>query len=209
MKVLVLCETSGIMRNAFKKKGHTVWSLDIEPADDGETEYHIQDDAMRALNQKTFNGRMMAKEFDLLIAHPPCQYLANSGVQHLYTKTGRVNKMRKAVDFFVWVTKLPIKQKCIENPIPHKYGIGALTFPNIRKRKDGKGYSQIVQPWQHGHGETKATCLYLENLPDLKPTKIVEGRKPVVHYMAPGPDRAKMRSKTYQGIANAMANQWG
>lgn len=131
-----------------------------------------------------------------MVAHPPCTYLCNSGLRWLYSKPGRKAKMEEAAEFFNGLYNAPIPKICIENPIPHKH---AALYP----------YTQIIQPWQFGHGETKATCLWLRGLPKLKPTRVVRGRKQRIHIMSPGKDRSKERSRTYSGIAKAIAKQWG
>jgi hypothetical protein len=140
----------------------------------------------------------------LVIAHPECTYIANSGVRWLRERPDRWGKMVDASLFFRWVLDLPnqypnIKGLMAENPIPHKYALSII----------GCNYTQIIQPWQFGHGEVKATCLWLYNLPKLVPTDVVDGREARVHRMAPGPDRQRERSRTYHGIAEAMAEQWG
>jgi hypothetical protein len=137
--------------------------------------------------------------WDLMIAHPPCQYLTNSGVRWLYSEPGRWKKMIEAGEFFNELLNTQCQRVAIENPIPHKYALKHM----------GRKYDQIVQPWMFGHGETKATCLWLKNLPKLEPTEIVDGRKARVHLEPPGPNRWKNRSRTMQGIATAMAAQWG
>lgn len=191
MRVLVACEESQEVCKAFRAKGHEAYSCDILPCSGGHPEWHIEGDAVKVL---------YGQEWDLVIAHPPCTYLCNSGVCWLYNKDGshnidRQNKMIDASEFFHQFLSYGGKI-CIENPIPHKYA-------GLPK------YSQIIQPWQFGHGETKATCLWLKGLPLLQPTNIVEGREQRLHRLPPSPDRAKLRSKTFPGIAAAMANQWG
>lgn len=199
MKVLVACEFSGTVRNAFTDRGHDAWSCDL--LDTEQPGKHITGDVLNVLDE----------DWDLMICHPPCTYLTNAGVRHLHdhvssskwTRTSvsgseRWVAMHEGARFFnaLWRSKIP--QIAVENPIPHCYA------------KDIIGqYSQIIQPWQFGHGETKATCLWLKNLPKLTPTNIVEGRNARIHLMPPGPDRWKNRSRTFQGIANAMAEQWG
>jgi hypothetical protein len=138
------------------------------------------------------------ESYDLAIIHPPCTYLANSGVRWLINNPERMAKMREAAEFFNWCMNLPIPRIRVENPIQHKYA-----------RELIRPYDQITQPWQHGDGETKATCLWLKNLPPLKASNIVTGRADRVHKLPPGPDRWKERSRTYPGIAKAMADQWG
>ena len=194
MKVLIACEFSGIVREAFRKKGHDAWSCDLLPTE--MTGQHIQGDAIDVI---------YSKEWNLIIAHPPCTYIANSGVRWLFNKDGSKNwdrwrKMDNASNFFakfqIYQTMRPHVKLCIENPIIHKHA-------GLSK------YTQLIQPWQFGHGETKATCLWLYGLPKLQPTNIVNGREARVHKMPPGPDRWKERSRTFQGIAEAMAEQWG
>lgn len=198
-KVLVACEFSGIVRDAFIKLGHDAWSCDL--LDTESPGQHIKGDCLNELD----------KGWDLMIAHPECTFLTNAGVRHLHehvtSKNGKRAKisgparwtaMYVACDFFNKLANANIPRICIENPIPHKYA----------REKIGK-YTQIIQPWQFGHGETKATCLWLKNLPNLTPTLIVSERHPRCHLEPPGPNRWKNRSRTYTGIAEAMASQWG
>jgi hypothetical protein len=195
MRVLVACEFSGIVRDAFRREGHEAWSCDTAPPETiGEySDYHIMNDV----------SRVLLDDWDLMIAHPPCTYLANSGVRWL--RRGKVINedrwalLEDAAAFFLELLNAPIDKICIENPLMHEYAATCI----------GRRYSQIVHPWQHGHEESKTTCLWLENLPRLKPTKVVSRRRQKVHYMSPGPDRSRERSKTYTGIATAMADQWG
>lgn len=189
MRVLVACEFSGTVRDAFAKRGHAAWSCDLLPSESSSTYQHFQGDI------KQFIKNMCADYFDLIIAHPPCTHLAVSGARWFKDK---VQEQKEAIEFVEWLWDLDCPRIAIENPV------GVLP----KRSKLGKS-SQIIQPWQFGHGETKATCLWLKNLPKLIPTNIVEGREGKVWKMAPGPDRAKNRSRTYQGIANAMAEQWG
>jgi hypothetical protein len=197
MRVFVSCEFSGAVRDAFRRLGHDAWSCDldgIEPEGDWPN-YHVYGDCRR----------FMGKSWDLMIAHPPCTFLANSGVRWLYGGKGtkrdptRWRDMQKAADFFKELLDAPIDKIAVENPIMHKYGREII----------GRPCNQIIQPWQFGHGETKATCLWLKGLPELKPTNIVSGRNPRVHFASPSPDRWKERSRTLPGIAYAMAEQWG
>ena len=181
MKVLVACEYSGKVRDAFKARGHDAWSCDLLPTDvEGQ---HIQGDVLEVLDQG----------WDLMIAHPPCTHLAVSGARWFKDKR---KEQLEALEFVSALLNAPINKIALENPI-------SIISTKIRKP------DQIVQPWQHGHGETKATCLWLKGLPKLKPTNIVEGRKPRIHMMPPSKDRWKLRSETYSGIAKAMAEQWG
>lgn len=185
MKVLVACEFSGIVREAFNALGHDAWSCDILPTEIPGN--HIQADVLTILNDG----------WDLMVAHPPCTRLCNSGVCWL-NKRNLWLEMCEAAAFFCRFLAAPIPMIAVENPIPHKYARAIIG-----------DYTQLIQPYQFGHGETKATCLWLKNLPELKPTNIVEGREQRLHRLPPTPDRAKLRSKTYSGIAAAMAMQWG
>lgn len=186
MKVIVMCEFSGTVRDAFARRGHDAWSCDLLPSDtEGQ---HIQADAMT----------VDVTGFDLAICHPPCTYLCNSGVCHLQGNSERWRAMEQACWFFRGMLSLPVPMIAVENPIPHKYAV----------KRIGRKYDQIVHPWQFGHGESKATCLWLKGLPQLQPTNIVDGREQRLHRLPPSADRWKMRSKTYSGIADAMAEQW-
>lgn len=207
MRVLIACEFSGAVRRAFRDAGHDAWSCDLLPAEDS-SPYHIQADALSVISSNHIPGVKAANEnWDLMIAHPPCTYLANSGAKHLYngmTKGGGPNRdrflnMLEGAHFFWELLNAPIDRICIENPIMHGY---AKTYV-------GEQQTQTIQPWQFGHGETKATCLWLKNLPKLKPTQIVEGREARVHKAPPSDDRWMERSRTLPGIAGAMAEQWG
>jgi len=181
MRVLIACEFSGVVRRAFRARGHDAWSCDLLPAeDDGE---HIQDDVLKHLSDG----------WDLMVAHPPCTHLAVSGARWF---RGKEEKQAEALRFVQSLFNAPISYLALENPI-------SVISTYIRKP------TQIIQPWQFGHGETKATCLWLKNLPKLVPTKTVDGRQPRVHFASPGPDRWKERSRTLTGIAEAMADQWG
>lgn len=185
MRVIVVCEFSGVVSEAFRQLGHDAWSCDIEPSETGNA-FHFQDDARYVL----YN----TGPWDLMIAHPPCTHLAVSGARWFKDKT---KEQAEAIEFFRFLADYSgISRRCIENPI---------SIMSTRYRKP----DQIIQPWMFGHGETKSTCLWLSNLPILKPTNIVIGREPRIHRMPPGPNRAKDRSRTYQGIADAMAKQWG
>tara|TARA_B100000700_G_C14725823_1_gene705968 strand:+ start:205 stop:750 length:546 start_codon:yes stop_codon:yes gene_type:complete len=181
MKVLVACEFSGIVRDAFRNKGHDATSCDILPTD--KPGLHHQGDVRDILN----NG------WDLMIAHPPCTHLAVSGARWFKDKQ---KEQKEALDFVRLLLDAPIDKIALENPI-------SVISTKIRKP------DQIIQPWMFGHGETKATCFWLKNLSKLQPTKIVEGRENRIHKMPPSKNRGKLRSITYQGIANAMASQWG
>ena len=181
MKILVACERSRIVAEAFESRGHNVLSCDIEPAD--RPGVHYQGDVRDIL----YDG------WDMMIAFPPCTDLAVSGARWFKDK---VKEQADALAFVQTLMDAPILRKAIENPI-------SIISTRIRKP------DQIIQPWQFGHGETKATALWLEFLPLLQPTNIVGGREPRIHRMPPSPDRARLRSVTYPGIATAMAQQWG
>jgi site-specific DNA-cytosine methylase len=182
MKILVACEQSGRVRDAFKALGHDAWSCDILPTDS--LGQHLQCDITTVLN----NG------WDMIIAFPPCTDLCVSGAKWFAAKRAS-GQQQRAIDLFMAIANAPCERIAIENPI----GIMSTQW----RKPD-----QIIQPWQFGHGETKATCLWLKNLPPLKPTNIVEGREQRIWKMAPSPTRAKDRSLTFQGIAHAMATQW-
>ena len=184
MKVLIACEYSGRVRQAFKDKGHDAWSCDLLEPEDG-SPYHYHGNVFDVIH----NG------WDLMIAHPPCTDLAVSGARYFAEKIAD-GRQQRALDFVQALMDAPIEKIAIENPI-------SVISSKIRKP------DQIIQPWQFGHGETKATCLWLKNLPLLMPTNIVDGREAKVHKMPPGPNRWKERSRTYEGIAKAMAEQWG
>ena len=191
MRVLVACEYSGRVRQAFRDRGHDAWSCDLLPAEDG-SPYHFQKPIDDVIDGWHVHGEGF-RVWDLMIAHPPCTHLSVSGARWWKDK---VDEQVKALEFVKMLMDAPIGRIAIENPI-------SKISTAIRKP------DQIIQPWQFGHGETKATCLWLKNLPPLKPTNIVEGREARVHRMPPGPDRWKERSRTYEGIAKAMAEQWG
>jgi hypothetical protein len=190
-KVLVACEFSGVVRDAFRRRGHHAWSCDLLPAEDDST-FHFQDDVKNVLQY------FPPSHWDLIIAHPPCTRLANSGVRFLHERN-LWKELDEGAAFFKFFLDMDCPRIAVENPIPHKYAVERI----------GRKYDQIIQPWQFGHGETKATCLWLKGLPRLVPTKIVEGRVGYVHRLPPSKDRWKLRSRTYEGIANAFAEQWG
>ena len=191
MKVLVACEFSGIVRDAFIAKGHDAISIDILPTE--RPGPHMQGDVLSHLRYCP-----VYRSYDLMIAHPPCTRLCNSGVMWL-AKRNLWDDMRTGAEFFKTIMQASIPKIAIENPIMHKYA----------KEIIGRKQDQVIQPWQFGHGETKATCLWLKGLPKLTPTDIVDGREQRLHKLPPSKDRAKLRSITFQGIADAMADQWG
>ena len=184
MNVLVACEFSGIVREAFRNRGHDAWSCDLLPSEQGGR--HFKGDVFRF-------AEYHAGQFALMIAFPPCTHLAVSGARWWKDKKA---EQARALAFVRRLMALDINRVALENPI------GAISTA-IRKP------TQIIQPWQFGHPETKATCLWLKNLPPLVPTDVVAGREARVHREPPGPDRWKNRSRTLQGIADAMADQWG
>ena len=184
MRVIVACEYSGRVREAFRKLGHDAWSCDILESED-DSEFHIQTCIEDVINDG----------LDLMIAHPPCTHLAVSGARHFKAKQ-ESGVQQEALEFVRLLLEADIPKIALENPI-------SIISSKIRKP------DQIIQPWQFGHGETKATCLWLKGLPKLVPTNIVDGREQRIHKMPPSPTRWKERSRTYQGIADAMAQQWG
>ena len=204
MKVLIACEFSGVVREAFRKRGHDAWSCDLLPTEIPGPHYRTDIRNLFLPNEYgsdlyTEDRNITYPNFDLMIAHPPCTYLANSGVRWLHTQPDRWDKMVEGAHFFKTLLEAPIPHIAVENPIMHKYAVEII----------GRRQDQIVQPWMFGHGETKATGFWLKNLPPLKPTNIVDGREGRVWKESPGPDRWKNRSRTLQGIAEAMADQWG
>jgi len=189
MRILIACEYSGIVRDAFSAKniGHDVWSCDLLPTEKESgfvPDRHFTCDVFSVLDL----------EWDLMIAFPPCTNLCVSGARWFASKRA-TGEQQASIEFFMKLAKQQIPKIAIENPV----GIMSSHF----RKPD-----QIIQPWQFGHGETKATCLWLKNLPKLTPTNIVEGREQRVWKMAPGPNRWKERSRTFTGIASAMADQW-
>lgn len=183
MKVLVACEYSGIVRDAFAARGHNAWSCDLLPCERDATNHLVCD--VRDLLYRQY-------KWDLMIAHPPCTHLAVSGARWFKDK---LPEQEAALDFVRTLLDAPVPRIALENPV-------SIISTRIRKP------DQTIQPWMFGHGEVKATCLWLKNLPPLVPTKIVSGRAARVHRMPPSPDRWKERSRTLSGIAEAMAAQW-
>ena len=198
LRVLVACEYSGRVRQAFRDLGHEAWSCDLLPSDDN-SEFHVTGDI----------DSMLKQNWDLLIAHTPCTYLANSGVSHLHKDATRWPKLFDGAAFFKkFIDATHIPMRVIENPIMHKYGKSLI---------GGVNQDQVIQPWMFGHTEQKATCLWLFGLDKLIPTNNVKdemmllpkNERQKLHYLPPTPDRWKLRSTTYQGFADAMASQWG
>lgn len=186
MKILIACEESQAVCKEFRKLGHEAFSCDILPCSGGHPEWHIQGDVLEQLD----------KGWDLMIAFPPCTHIAVSGARWFKEKIAD-GRQWKAIEFFMKLWNAKIPKIAIENPV------------NVIPTKMCLPATQFIQPWQFGHGETKKTGLWLFNLDELIPTYIVEGRESRIHKMPPSKDRGKLRSKTYPGIAKAMAEQWG
>ena len=185
MSILIACEESQIVTIEFRRLGIEAFSCDIQECSGGHPEWHLQQDVISTIKKK----------WDMIIAFPPCTHLAVSGAKWFEEKR-KDGRQQQGIKFFMKFANCNCKRISIENPI----GIMSTIY-----RKP----NQIIQPWQFGHGETKATCLWLKNLPLLRLTNIVEGRGNRIHKMPPSKDRPKLRSKTYLGIAKAMAEQWG
>lgn len=181
---MVACEFTGVVAKAFRDRGHEAWSCDLRPSE--RAEWHINGDVRYWIDRGGW---------DLLIAHPECTHLAVSGARHFSEKRAD-GRQQNAIDFFMLFANASVPRIAIENPVS--------IMSTVYRKPD-----QIIQPWQFGHGETKATCLWLKNLPKLHPTSIVAGREARIHKMPPSADRSMNRSRTYQGIADAMAQQWG
>lgn len=198
MKVLVACEYSGTVRDAFRACDIDAWSCDLLPTD-ADPAWHIQGDALDAIH---------SRPWDLVIAHPPCTYMTNSGVCHLHKDETRWQKLDEAAAFFLAIWNSPVPRLAIENPVMHKYA---------KERIGGLQQAQTIQPYHFGHMEQKATCLWLRGLPKLKhetdlkvaTMALPSNQRQRLHYLPPSPDRWKLRSTTYAGIAAAMAKQWG
>lgn len=204
MRVLIACEYSGVVRDAFLARGHDAWSCDLLPSESLIPGRHHQCDVRSLLHQK----------WDQIIAHPDCTYICNSGVKCLNNPDPKLKltpgilygpdrwrAMYEACEFFRLFLESPCPRVCIENPIPHKYALGWIGTP----------YTQLVQPYEHGDPYTKATCFWLKGLPKLMPTDIVPKaqRRAECHLASPGPDRGKERARTYPGLARAMSQLWG
>lgn len=196
LRVLVACEYSGVVRDAFIRKGHYAMSCDLLPSDSGYGPHHEGD---------LFD--VIGDGWDMMIAHPPCTYLSNSGVCHLYKNRDRWKNLIEGAVFFRNILDSDVPKIAVENPIMHKYA----------KTIIGRGQDQLIQPWMFGHKEQKATCLWLKGLPKLEATNNVkdemlllpDNERQRLHYLPPSKDRWKIRSTTYKGIAEAMADQWG
>lgn len=186
MRVLIACEYSATVRDAFRARGFDAWSCDLLPTE-GDPRWHIQGDALEVA---------YGQPWDMMVAHPPCTHTAVSGARHFAAKRAD-GRQQAALAFIKALWDAPTPRKALEQPV------------SISGQAIGRKADQVIQPWQFGHGETKATCLWLHGLPPLVPTDVVEGREPRVHRMAPSPDRWRERSRTYPGIARAFAEQWG
>lgn len=182
MKILVACEFSATVRDAFISRGHDAWSCDLLDSE-GDPSRHIQGDVLAILHDG----------WDMMIAHPPCTHLAVSGARWF---KGKLKEQAEALDFVRLLLSAPIPRIALENPV-------SIISSRIRKP------DQVIQPWQHGHGETKATCLWLKGLPLLQPSNVVDGRKNRIWKLPQSADRWKERSRTFPGVAAAMATQWG
>lgn len=196
MNVLVACEYSAVVREAFRRRGHEAWSVDVLPTE-GPPAWHIQADALEVAR---------AYAWDLVIAHPPCTRLTKAGVRWLHERDLWA-EMREAAEFFRAFLELDVPKVAVENPVMHRYATEII----------GRKQDQVVQPWMFGHKESKGTGLWLKGLPPLVPTDDVREEtmaltpkeRDRIHWAAPGPDRWKVRSRTYEGIGEAMAQQWG
>ena len=184
MKILCACEESQAVTIELRRLGHEAYSCDIQTCSGGHPEWHLQQDVIPLLQE----------HWDMIIAFPPCTHLASSGARWFPEKRAD-GRQQQAIDFFMLFAYTNCRHIAIENPV----GIMSTLY----RKPD-----QIIQPWQFGHGETKATCLWLKGLPLLQPTNIVDGRTPRIHHMPPSPERARLRAKTFPGIARAMAEQW-
>lgn len=186
MRVLIACEFSGIVRDAFRERGHDAWSCDLLPTE--RPGPHIRGDALAVLGEG----------WDLLIAHPPCTRLCNSGVRWL-AERNLWAELDEACAFFRALLNAPVPRVAVENPVMHRHA----------RERIGRGPDFTTQPWEHGDPEVKRTCFWLRGLPPLRPSNIVDGREARVHRMPPGPDRWRERSRSFPGMAAAMADQWG
>ena len=212
MRVLIACEESQVVCNAFRAKGHDAFSCDILPTRGEHPEWHIKDNILNVFWNNHFvtqtKDLWYVPNWDIMIGHPECKYLTNSGVCWLYNKDGsknieRWNKLELAREFFLKLWNADTQKICLENPIPHKYA----RLPK---------YTQIIQPWMFGYMEQKATCLWLKGLPKLEETnnvydemmKLPDNKRQRIHYLPPSPTRQRDRSVTYAGIGKAMAEQW-
>lgn len=204
MRVLVACEYSGRVREAFRRRGHDAWSCDLLEAEDG-SQHHIRGDALQVVVGARIDGQRIYRyrPWDLMIAHPPCTHLAVSGAASFEAKRAD-GRQQEAIDFFLALARAPIPRIAIENPV--------CIMSSVWREPD-----QIIHPWQFGHPEQKTTCLWLKGLPPLVPTKVVYAEMMALprkerertHFMSPSPERWKERSRTFCGIAEAFAEQWG
>lgn len=204
MNILIGFEYSGILRDAFIRAGHNAWSCDVIDGEGHYVNHHIKGDIRNLFKGSGYElkpGFIIWPEYwHMLILHPPCTYLANSGVRWLHTQRGRKDKMKAAAELFLWCMNLPCQKIAIENPVMHKHAVGLI----------GRKQSFCVQPWQFGDNFKKRTCWWVKGLPELIPTSSLDGTTavPECHNMGPSPLRGKLRSKTYPGMANAIVSQW-
>ena len=207
MKILIACEESQKITIEMRKLGHEAYSCDVQEPSGGHQEWHIHGDALKALRGETIHTMdgetHVIGKWDMLIAHPPCTHLAVSGARWFAEGKKPLSLRKEAADFFLKFAEADIPKIAVENPVS--------VMSTIYRKPD-----QIIHPWHYGHAEEKTTCLWLQGLPKLEPTnnvreemmKLPKKERERNHYMSPGPERAKERSKTYPGIARAMAEQW-
>lgn len=203
MRVLIACEMSGVVRRAFRDRGHDAWSCDLLPSLDG-SPYHLEGDVRDYLGGIPLECPI---PWDMGLCFTPCTFSCNSGVRWLshdgLIDAERLGRMKAGCDLFAACYHAPIERVAMENPVMHKYAREYLASLGV------PAFTQSIQPWQFGHGEVKRTCLWLKNLPLLVPTEIVSGREARIHKMPPSKDRGMLRSITFEGIGRAMADQWG
>lgn len=202
MNVYLPCEYSATVARAFRDRGHSVVTCDLLPTEEPSIPHH-RGDAFDLLDRGPEGEALRASYgiagwWDLLIGFPPCTYLTNSGVRWLHERPERWAKLDAGAAFFRGLLEADVPHVAIENPVPHKYAVERI----------GRKHDCTFQPWEHGHGQSKRTCLWLKNLPVLRPSNVVEGREQRVWRMAPGPERQKERSRFFPGVAEAMADQW-
>lgn len=195
MRVLIACEESQVVCKAFRERGHEAYSCDILPTSGDHPEWHIQTNVLYMMHEPIWFSE--SKKWDLLIAFPPCTYVCFAGIRWNVGNPERTQKTSDSIEFFKRLYYCGIQKVAIENPV------------GVIPRHTGIKWTQMIHPWEHGHGEQKKTCLWLKNLPSLIPTDIVEGREQRIFKMGPSTTRSTDRSKTYPGIAKAMAEQWG
>lgn len=224
LRILVACEESQEVCKAFRALGHEAYSCDLKPCSGGHLEWHIQNNVLDIIKDPWYAhyhhpNLPVVEKWDLIIAFPECTHIAVSGARHFAEKRAD-GRQRAAIEFFLAMWEAPCDHIAIENPVGIMSGERAYLkehYPDLYERAKNLPQPQMIQPWQFGHPESKKTCLWLKGLPELKETKNVYeemmelplSKRTRIHYMSPGPLRAEMRSKTYHGIAAAMAAQWG